>query len=229
MQPEALRQAAAALRYWERKQAVTANNLANVNTTGFKGERVFAQLLADNTVNATAAMDERAGAITPTGNPLDLALGGADMLVVQTSGGERLTRGGALRLAGDRTLTDSAGHSILGDGGPIKLPDGKVEIRADGTVLVDNTVIDRLRLERYPAGALQYEGAGAFKPTARGMAVPDAERLVHAGALEESNVSSLDSLVQMIEVQRAYASIQSSMRVVDDVMRTDSNDIGKVQ
>ncbi|MCX5764019.1 MAG: flagellar hook-basal body complex protein, partial [Gemmatimonadetes bacterium] len=93
IRPTGVDNAAAALRYLERRQEVSANNLANVSTDGFKGERAFARLLADgSTPTAETATDLRAGALTATNNPLDLAISGKGFLVVQTPTGEKLTR-----------------------------------------------------------------------------------------------------------------------------------------
>ena len=86
MKPPGLVAATQALRYWERRQEVVSNNLANADTTGFKGERVFARLLQGTVVGPEAATDYRAGALTTTDAPLDLALEGDGFFVVQTPG-----------------------------------------------------------------------------------------------------------------------------------------------
>src|SRR3954471_61611 len=97
--------AAGALRYWERRQEVTANNLANVSTDGFKAERVFGKLMDGAPVIGTRT-DRRDGALRQTGSHLDLAIGGDGFFVVNTPAGERLTRGGSLRLDADEFLAD---------------------------------------------------------------------------------------------------------------------------
>src|SRR5690606_30697607 len=71
--------AARALRYWETRQQVLAHNLANVDTPGFKGERVFARLVEDRLVEAHSATDMSTGPLSPTGRPLDLALEGPEI------------------------------------------------------------------------------------------------------------------------------------------------------
>ena len=105
-----LTRAAHALRYWERRQEVSANNLANANTTGFKAERAFGQLAGDALTVTNTQTDLRAGALSQTHAPLDLALAGDGFFVVQTAGGERLTRGGTFELDAEGRIADCGGQ-----------------------------------------------------------------------------------------------------------------------
>jgi len=250
LRPDGMTSAASALRYWERRQEVASNNLANVSTTGFKGERAFAQLLDGGTPVIDATTDLRAGALRPTGAPLDLALGGDGFLVVQTPDGERLTRGGAFRLDEQRRVVTANGEPLLGETGEITLdaesaaalegsvaagtasPDGLgtalVQVDRHGGVRVAGREVGRLRVERVPDGErLEHAGAGLFVPPDGRQPVPDAERDVRQGTLEESNVSPISSLVEMITVQRAYASVQKAMTTLDAARGTITTDIGK--
>ena len=131
-----LTSAAAALHFYERRQQAIANNLANVNTTGFKKERVFGRMVDDAVAAADSMTDRSQGDITPTGNALDVAMTGDAFLVVQTPDGERLTRGGSLRLDDQRRLVTSQGHLVLGERGPITLPQGDIGIGRDGIITV---------------------------------------------------------------------------------------------
>jgi flagellar hook-basal body protein len=141
-----LTSAAAALRYYERRQETAANNLANVSTDGFRGERAFATLMSDGAVAARTATDTRAGTLRDTRNPLDVALAGDGYFVVATPAGERLTRAGSFRIDAERHLTDADGHLVQGDAGAIRLPAGTdVTVGADGTVRVDGRAAGRLR------------------------------------------------------------------------------------
>src|SRR6201995_1787460 len=90
--------AASALRYWERKQEIVANNLANVSTDGFKAQRVFARLLDGVRPVAEATSDLSTGNLRSTGNAMDVAVDGNGFFVVQTPNGDRYTRGGSLHL-----------------------------------------------------------------------------------------------------------------------------------
>lgn len=229
MKPYGLNTAAHALRYWENRQQVAAHNLANIDTRGFKGERVFARLIGDSYVAAETATDYSLGALTPTGGALDLALAGPGYFVVETPEGERLTRGGALRLDDEGRIVDSSGHPLLGERGEIVVPPGQLEIDRMGIVRVDGREIDRLRAEMVPPGEqLQRDAAGRFVPPAERTALPPAERQVKQGYLEESNVNAIESMVELITVQRSFAAVQNSVRVIDGMMDTIANQIGRV-
>ncbi|MBV9881224.1 MAG: flagellar hook-basal body protein [Gemmatirosa sp.] len=226
--PTGLTSAASALHYWERRQEVASNNLANVSTDGFKGERVFATMLGRSTPVAQAATDMTAGTMRPTGAPLDLALKGDGFLVVDTPNGERFTRGGSLQLDARRRLVDASGHPLLGAKGPITLPEGTVAIDASGAVKVDGKPVDRLRVERSGAGAeLAHEGGTLFVPDAARRPVAPSEGVVRQGFIEESNVNTVGSMVDMIAVQRAYASVQKAVTTIDAVRGTAVTEIGK--
>jgi flagellar hook-basal body protein len=99
--------AASALRYWERKQEVVANNLANVSTTGFKAQRVFAKLLEGIAPGAETGSDLATGTLRQTSSPTDVAIDGPGFFVVSTPNGERYTRGGSFRLDDKHRLVDA--------------------------------------------------------------------------------------------------------------------------
>ena len=90
--------AAAALRFWERKQEIVANNLANVSTDGYKSQRIFAQLLDGMRPDPVTSSDMSTGTLRQTGNAMDVAVDGPGFFVVSTPNGERYTRGGTLRI-----------------------------------------------------------------------------------------------------------------------------------
>jgi flagellar basal-body rod protein FlgF len=227
--PNGLSAAASALRYWERRQEIASNNLANVSTDGFKGERVFARMLGDALPVAQAATDTRAGSLRETHAPLDVAVMGEGYLVVDTPNGERFSRGGSLQLDADRRLVDPSGHPVLGERGPITVPQGAdLTIDASGTLKVDGKPVDRLRLERAGPGAeLAHEGGNLLVPDAARAPLADRERGVRQGFVEESNVNAVASMVDMIAVQRAYASVQKAVTTMDAVRGTAVNEIGK--
>ncbi len=238
IRPTGLDHAAAALRYWERRQEVVANNLANVSTDGFKGERAFARLLADGGTPAVdSATDMRAGPMTSTNNPLDLAITGQGFFVVQTPTGEKLSRGGALHLDDQRRVVDQNGNPLLSDSegpdgsrAPIILPSAtaSVTIDAAGNVSADGAKVGQLRLETVaPGTALQHEGQGLFGAPAGRTRIADDQRTIRQGMREESNVNSMDAMVDMIAVQRAYASVQKVMTTLDSVRGIAASELGK--
>ena len=228
MSIDPMRAAGRALAYWERRQEIASNNLANTETPGFKGQRVFAQLLDGMGAPVAGVRDDlTAGVIRETGRPLDVALSGDGFLVVEAEDGEALRRGGSLSLDAAGVLVDSAGRPVLGRDGPIVVPPGVVEIDAAGAVTVDGEAVAALRLERSPAAALERVGDGLWRSAAR-EPVPAGELMVRQGSLEGSNVEALDGMIEMIEVQRNYAAIQRGVITLDGVLETIANRIGRV-
>ncbi|MBV6521257.1 MAG: Flagellar basal-body rod protein FlgF [Gemmatimonadaceae bacterium] len=229
--------AASALRYWERRQEVAANNLANATTDGFKAERVFARLIGESLPAADAVTDRRSGTLRPTGQPLDLAIDGDGFFVVATSEGERWTRGGAFTLDPQGYLVDADGFRAAGERGPIRvtrdaqdreiLPE-RIAIDRSGLVSVNGVGVDRLRVERgAPTGSLTHTSGMHYVPDEARSQVPLAERDVRQHTIEESNVNTVSTLVDLIAVQRNYAFAQKVLTTLDGVRSTITNDLGK--
>jgi flagellar basal body rod protein FlgG len=222
--------AASALRYWERRQEVVANNLANADTHGFRAERTFARALGDAIPVAGTATDEQAGSLNPTGNPLDFALGGDGYFVVSTPQGERFTRAGSFHLDADGRLVDPAGHAVQGDSGPLVLPPGTLTADSAGALFVDGKRVGQLRVETVPAGTpMEHEAGTLFVPPAGRTAVAPNDRSVRQGFLEDSNVNTVGSMVDLITVQRSYAAVQRTITTLDGIRHTISNELGKVE
>ncbi|HET8655419.1 MAG TPA: flagellar hook basal-body protein [Longimicrobiaceae bacterium] len=220
--------AASALRYWELRQEAASNNLANADTNGFKAERTFGQLVGDAVTTVNAATDLSAGALKPTGNPLDLAIGGKGFFVVQTPQGERLTRAGAFQLDRDGKIVDDHGNAVLGEKGPIIAPPGTLTIDAGGQVKVNGKEIGRLRVESVPQGTpLAHTNGTMFIPPANATPVAPEARSIRQGFLEDSNVNTVGSLVDMISIQRSYAAVQKTITTLDDIRQTISTQLGK--
>jgi flagellar basal body rod protein FlgG len=238
VRPTGIDSAAAALRYWERREEVVANNLANVSTDGFKGERAFARLLGDGSTPAIdSATDFRLGPLTTTGQPFDVAIAHGGFFVVNTAAGEKFTRGGELRVDDHHQLVDSRGNPMLGEDdpqgglrGPVVLPETmkELQITQGGAVIVDGKQVARLRVEQVPPGTrLQHEGAGLFGAPANRESIAADARSIRQGVREESNVNSVEALVDMIAVQRAYGSVQKALTTIDAARGITTNDLGK--
>jgi len=222
--------AASALRYWERKQEVVANNLANVSTDGFKAQRVFARLLDNMRPAAETSSDLSTGTLKQTGNAMDVGIEGTGFLVVATTNGERYIRGGTLRLDEKHHLVDVNGRTLLGEkkNEPITLGDGPVEINKNGDVKQNGQVVDRLRMEGPPKdGELQREGETLWIPPASKQVVATDARSIRQGFLEESNVNSMGALVDMVAIQRAYASVQKAIIEMDHTNETVVNQLAR--
>ncbi|MEO8563630.1 MAG: flagellar hook basal-body protein [bacterium] len=227
MSTNGLTGAANALRYWELRQEVAANNLANVSTEGFKAERVFARLLDGGPVIGTKT-DRSAGTIRETGQATDLAIGGDGFFVVSTAAGERFTRGGSLKIDPAGFLSDQDGNRVLGDKGPIQIGEGTMTVDRRGMVRVDDQVVDRLRIETQPASeSLQHEGGTRFIPGTTRAAVAIELREVRQGNLEESNTDSIGGLVDMVSVQRAYAAVEKTIGLLDHLLEVATTQLGR--
>lgn len=207
------------------RQRVVANNLANASTPGFRQE-IFAvtpATLQDGSLEARAmargnvrGADMKAARVVPTGNPLDVALEGKALIAYQSPDrqGEIYARRGDLRVATSGVLENGEGLAVLGEGGtPITVPPGfRISLAADGTVLASDPAtpaapaeaIDRIRLVN-PEGSPLAKGIDSFlKVPGGGVLPPDPTARLKPGALEMSNVETADTLVQMIEAQRAF-------------------------
>jgi len=228
----------------ERQLDVVANNIANVNTTGFKADQsLFQEYLMpgaheDNFVGRDRResyvqdrgtyRDFSQGAAEQTKNPLDVAIQGNGFLVVQTAAGERYTRDGGLQLNNQGQLVTAEGDQVLGTAGPITFQptDHDVNISPDGTVTVQegNNRLDalrgKLRLVSFAdAQRLLKEGSNLYSAAA-GDAQPDLKSTIEQGYLEKSNVNAVAEMSRMIEVTRAYTQIATMLNQESDLHKT---------
>lgn len=228
--PESLRAAGQALSYWQRRAEVVTHNLANAETAGFRGARVFTEMMADGVPRVGTRTDDRAGALRQTGSPLDLAVRGDGWFVVRSDDGESLVRTGSFTLDRDGKVVDPRGRELMAESGPLILPEGPVEIDAQGRVLVAGVDVGRLRMEVADPAALQAapgrDGRAELRST--GAELPVEVRAVRQGYLEDSNVQPLESMVELGVVQRSFDAVQNSVRVLDEILDTAVNRIGRV-
>jgi flagellar basal-body rod protein FlgF len=220
---------------------VLANNLANVSTAGFKQDNLTlkegasepgsAGTVAGGAHNITHWTDFSQGAIHETERPLDVALTGSGFFVVQTPAGPRYTRAGALSVNAQGNLVSAGGFQVLGVGGPITVRSSKIVIGPQGDVQDDGQTVDTLRVVDFPKPyALIKESRGLFVPADVKVA-PEAatDYQVIGGALEESNVSAVRTMVEMIDMLRKYETAQRAIQAEDDAARYASNDMGRLQ
>jgi flagellar basal-body rod protein FlgF len=230
----------------ERQLDVIANNIANVNTTGFKAENsMFEEFLRTpasegNFVGAdqrVSFVQDRAtwhdftqGATQETGNPLDVVIDGDGFLAVQTQAGERYTRNGAMQINGQGQLVTMDGNPVLGTGGPITLQPGDtdVTVSADGTVTVrevgnpqGNAIRGKIRVVSFDsAQQLVKSGSNLFAAPAGVVGQPKPTNRLIQGAVEKSNVSSVAEMTRMLEVTRTYTNIASILQQQNDLQKT---------
>lgn len=229
------------------RQETIAHNLANANTIGFRadldafravpvqaGAQDSAQGQASGqaqaqgigtrvfVVESTPGFDSSAGPLQATGRNLDVAVDGDGYIAVESrDGSEAYTRAGSLDVGADGVLRTRSGLSVLGDGGPITIPENaRVTIGGDGTVSVitgsdskNVNVLGRIKLVGAPASSLVKGGDGLLRPIDGNALQADANIKLIDGTLEGSNVNPVDALVGMIAVARQF---ETQMRLMSN-------------
>jgi flagellar basal-body rod protein FlgF len=205
-----------------------ANNLANLNTNGFKEEKAFFTYLDESmgspqdadpgrlrTVSAQGALNVRDGLLQPTQREFDIALVGNGFLAVETPQGERYTRNGSFRLNAKSELVTSGGYPVLGPKGRIAVTPGRLVITEQGGVYSDNTLLGQLKLVTFdePAAMVQ-EGNSLLAPPSSQAKPKPADVQIKQGYLEQSNVNAVASMVEMVGLMRRFEAIQKSVGLV---------------
>jgi len=219
------------LSFYTRKQEVTANNLANASSDAFKADRVLAHGVPGSTSPVPVQdIDLQQGAVRTTSRPLDVALEGPGFFVLKTAHGERLTRGGSLRLDAQGRLTDHKGDPLMAADGPVFVQGSDVEIQADGTVVVDGAKAGQLLIvDANEPGRLMKEGYGRYAAPDGVHAADEARTQVRQGSIEDANLDSMLSMVDLVTIQRAFAANVDALKAMDSVLGSVTNEVGKVQ
>jgi flagellar basal-body rod protein FlgF/flagellar basal-body rod protein FlgG len=229
----------------ERQMDVVANNVANINTNGFKANRsLFEEYLRspaheDNFMRADRRVsfvhdratfhDFAAGPSEQTKNPLDVVIDGNAFLVIQTAAGERYTRDGGLQINSQGQLVTASGDAVLGTSGPIVFQptDKAINIAPDGSITVlegtgrTDSVRGKLRLVNFAdPQKLVKEGGNLFSAGQGIAAQPDTTSRLRAGFIEKSNVNSVHEMSRMIEISRTYTKISALLQQQQDLHRT---------
>jgi len=230
----------------ERQMDVIANNVANVNTNGFKADRsLFHEYLVptareDNfaagrdrrlshVVDRATFKDFAQGSPDPTKNPLDVAISGDGFFTVQTPQGERFTRDGGFQINTQGQLVNSSGHPVLGTGGPIvfQQTDKQIQIAQDGTVTVlegtgrTDSIRGKLRLSTFSQPQrLVKEGSNLYSLGEGNAAQTDTKSTVAQGFIERSNVNAVTEMSRMIEVNRMYTHMATLLQQQHDLHKS---------
>lgn len=209
----------------EQRLNQVTNNLANVDTPGFKKETVtFDEMLYQanryrqrvgkglriNTVH-------QQGTVQKTDAPFDLAISGEGFFRVQTPNGDRYTRAGNFQRNNEGVLVTANGYPVLGEGGIITITGNKMDVSRDGRLYVDGVQVNRLTVVTADPQALKKEGENLFRleDGAAEEASPNFQIL--QGHLEKSNVNTVTEMTEMIDLYRAYEGQQKMIRAVDDL------------
>ncbi len=227
---------------------IAANNIANINTTGYKRDSLFLKKL--NELNAEQMQgvgdlsgldiqqftDFREGALHHTGNPLDVAIQGDGFFVVDTKMGPAYTRNGNFKLSIDGVLVTSTGNPVIGERGYIHIPNiekmdqAQLTINEVGMITINNDNIGKLRVVKFDdLNQLRKEGEffsanGAFETEVE---LESRESIIRQGFLEESNVDAVSEMVSLIELSRNFEAYQRMIQIQDSTLER-TIDVGRI-
>jgi flagellar basal-body rod protein FlgF len=216
-------------------QSALAHNLANASTTGYRADVVsFKSLPLHGTgqptrvypLTVTQGVDTSPGTVQTTGRSLDVAVKGQGWIAVQApDGSEAYTRAGDMRLTETGQLVTGSGKPVMGNGGPIAIPQAEaIEIGSDGTISIRPVgqtpqalaVVDRIKLVN-PDTSRMSKGPDGLMHMNDGTTAPaDANVQLTSGALESSNVNPVDAMVSMLEMARQYEVQVKMMRTAQE-------------
>ncbi|MCB2184843.1 MAG: flagellar hook-basal body protein [Deltaproteobacteria bacterium] len=213
-----------------RNMDIISNNIANVNTPGFKGDR----MVFDELLGRELKTNYDQGALNATGNPLDMAIVGDGFFQVQTPQGLRLTRNGSFHLSSDGTIVTAEGYQVLSAGGaPINLNPlaGPVSVDDQGGVNQAGATVGSIGVVTVAdpttvmkEGANLYVGADGKAPLSQ----PAQGVSITGGHLETSNVQVVTEMVDMIDSFRAFESYQKAIQTMQNIDTKSATMVGRV-
>lgn len=229
-----------------REMEIIANNIANMDTTGFKVESMMQKtdpaepavtLGGPRPVKFVApdgvARDFGQGVLSMTGGELDMAIEGQGFFQVQTPQGPRYTRDGRFTTDPTGRLVTQGGHAVLDASGgeiTIDMEKGQVSVGADGTLSQGNEQVGKVGMYAFAnPGALEKAGDNLFRNASNLAATPAAEAKLRQGFLEGSNVKPVIEITRMVEVSRAYESTSRMMDSEHELSRRAVERLGKLQ
>jgi flagellar basal-body rod protein FlgF len=220
-----------------------ANNLANVETGGFKADREFFSIFTGQDATADPQTgdiltmpvvqshwtDLSQGNLLTTTNPLDLAIDGDGMFAVQTASGVRYTRNGNFRISAEGLLTAADGNPLRAvDGNTITIdPTMPVDVLPEGTVQQQGQAVGQLELSSFDRASMDKFGANYFVPVAGAQAKPATGAVVQ-GKLEQSNVGAAESSVRLVAIMRQFEMLQKAMNIGNELNREAIEQVAKV-
>ena len=226
-----------AMQVLSKSQEITADNLANINTPGFKGNKVFYHLFTETidgeVVQSTKPMQAvnlEQGILEPTGNEFDFGINGDGFFVVEANDQKYMTRDGRFHLDPDGFLVNGSGDKIQGESGPIQLNEyfqasaetgtpSRMEIAKDGTIKLNGKAVDRLKIVRVDDPAqLQRHGSAYFSVQDEDQMKDDVKGSVMQGYYEKGNVNPLNEMVGMMRNMQMFESQQRALRTTDDML-----------
>ena len=208
---------------------VSANNLANVTTSGYNAQKlIFSNYLAKDgkardayANDASSYRDTSNGSVKTTDNPFDLAIQGPGYFLVETPAGTRYTKSGNFQIDSQGTLMTTQGYPVLGnDGGRITIPDNanRVVINGAGQILVDGNDVGQVGLAEF-ANEQQMDRVGSTLYNSKHPPIPADRARILQGAIESSNVSAISELIRVQEISRSVGSTAKFIETMYDLQR----------
>lgn len=205
----------------ERWMDLLARNLSGLEVPGFRRHLLALELTELSPEGlpllveaGPVSLDLSQGELRPTGNPLDLAIRGKGFFVVETPSGQRYTRSGSFSVDRDGFLVTRSGYRVMGQGGPIQLGPGAVQVVVNelGEVFLNGEHVGTLMVVDFPEGTgLVYEGGGLIR--AQGEPQEAQGFSVKQGFLERSNVSPMEEMVKLLLISRGFESYQKALQI----------------
>ena len=206
---------------------LAANNLANVNTNGYKGQvptfrsllanagslassNPIAQAVNDFGVLGDSRTDLLQGSLEHTGSDFDFALEGDGWFAIDNNGGRLYTRNGNFHVDRNGQLVTADGHAVMGAQGAITVPPGNLSVSGDGTISVDGALAGQLKLVSFAAGTV-FTPAGDANFSTDGAAEQATDARIVQGALENSNVNGIAAAVGLVSLQRHADLLQQAL------------------
>ena len=203
----------------QEKLTTTSINMANANTVGYKPARLSLGSQNNLVQVEKKAIDFSEGGKQNTFNKLDLALEGEGFFVVQAQQGLAYTRKGNFSLNAEGIMVTQEGLPVLGQNGIIRIQGNNFTVSGDGTIQVDGTEIDKLRLADFPRPYPFTDTSGTlFYPTTSDIQEQSAQGVVvRQGQLELSNTNLMKEMTRLIEISNNYESCHKVMQTVDEM------------
>lgn len=217
----------------ERQLNVTANNVANISTPGFKARQVMFQSYMNDpkgserpyysTNDYAEYMDEAPGSYSQTGRPLDVALEGPGYFgMIDATGQVQYSRAGSFTLNNVGEIVGPGGLRVADDGGaPITIPAGAKDIKIadDGTVSADGNGIGQIMIREF-ASQQSLTPTGNSLYSTKAAALPPEKTFMRQGMIEGSNVNGVAEMSNMIQLMRNYQSVQRMLQTESDRTRS---------
>ena len=234
-----------AMQMLSKSQEVTADNLANINTPGFKGSKVFYRMFQEQ-VNGKSKtktvpmqqVDMTQGVLEPTGNTFDFGIKGKGFFVVEGKGGTHLSRDGRFSMNPDGYLINSQGDKVMGQSGAIHIPEymkatgqgeeAKLEVASDGTIRLNNEVYDKLNVVKVnDTASLERRGSNYFSAPEENL-IADNSSTIMQGYYEKGNVNPLNEMVDMMRTTKMFESQQRAITTSNEMLGQVTKKLGSV-